>query len=233
SVCTIRIPLDVSKIIVRYNSLVYYDVGIRIFRLSLMLMVGTGVLSFLFFYFGSGWLASKFIYSSKHGNSAEDIKQVMQMLSFSLLIIPFMSVVRGFFQGNQIMEPTAISQIVEQIVRIVFVLASAFLIIKVYHSGIVLAVSFAAFAAFVGGIASCIVLFMYWRRRKASMVDHGPVKQHVYVSNKELVIELFSYAGPFILVVIAIPLYQLVDSFTFNKAMVIGGYEEIITVSMA
>lgn len=233
SISTVGVPLAVSKIVSRYNSLGYYDVGIKIFRLSLTLMVGTGLLAFLFFYFGSGWLASKFIYSSKHGNSAEDIKQVMQMLSFSLLLIPFMSVVRGFFQGNQIMEPTAISQVVEQIVRIVFVLASAFIIIKVYQGGIVLAVSYATFAAFVGAVASCIVLYLYWRRRKESLIDHGPVKQHVYVSNKDLFIELFSYAGPFILVGIAIPLYQLVDSFTFNKAMVIGGYEEIITVSMA
>lgn len=233
SISTVGIPLAVSKIVSRYNSLGYYDIGLRIFRLSLMLMVGTGLVAFLFFYFGSGWLASKFIYSSKHGNSAEDIQQVMQMLSFSLLIIPFMSVVRGFYQGNQIMEPTAISQVVEQIVRIVFVLVSAFLIIKVYHGGIVLAVSFATFAAFIGALASCLVLYIYWRRSKTVLMKQEPAKPHSEITNKTLFLELLSYAGPFILVGIAIPLYQLVDSFTFNKAMVIGGYEDIITLSMA
>src|SRR5699024_2483482 len=53
------------------------------------------------------------------------------------------------------------------------------------------------------------------------------------VSTKELVFELFSYAGPFVLVGIAIPLYQTVDSFTFNRAMIVSGHEEIAELSLA
>src|SRR5699024_4102410 len=75
-------------------------------------------------------------------------------------------------------------------------------------------------AAFVGALASLAVLLTYWIKRKdytMSKVNAQIVKDEIPI--KVLIIELFSYAGPFILVSIAIPLYQNVDTFTFNKAM--------------
>src|SRR5699024_4967851 len=53
------------------------------------------------------------------------------------------------------------------------------------------------------------------------------------ITTKELIIELISYAGPFVLVGITIPLYQAVDTFLFNKAMVIGGYGDTSGLSLA
>src|SRR5699024_12672071 len=50
---------------------------------------------------------------------------------------------------------------------------------------------------------------------------------------KSLSIDLLCYAVPFVLVGIAIHLYQAVDSFTFNKAMVIARYKEIAELSLA
>src|SRR5699024_3032722 len=133
---------------------------------------------------------------------------------------PAMSVVRGFFQGNQSMGPTAVSQVIEQVVRIIFVLVSVFLIIKVYDGSIGLAVGLVTFATFIGALSSCAVLCSYWRRRKASIEKE--VHQQTFesdLSTNSMIIELFQYAGSFILVGIASPLYQAVDSFTYNSAM--------------
>src|SRR5690625_816213 len=141
---------------------------------------------------------------------------------------------RVFFQANQVMEPTAFSQVVEQIFRIMVVLVSAFIIIKVYDGSIVLAVSFATFAAFIGALASCIILLYFWQKKRKHLREAvKPANRKLHISTKELIYELFSYAGPFVLVGIAIPLYQMVDTFTFNRAMVVGGYEKIAELSLA
>src|SRR5690625_872420 len=59
-------------------------------------------------------------------------------------------------------------------------------------------------------------------------------QQHTYeLSNKKLIFELFSSAGPFVIVGIAIPLYQLVDQFTFNRAMVAIGEGKIAELALA
>jgi O-antigen/teichoic acid export membrane protein len=234
SISTVGVPLAVSKIVSKYNSLGFYDIGLRIFRVSLVMMAITGLLAFIILYFSSGWLASKIIYSDTYGNSVDDIKQVIRMVSFALLLIPGMSVVRGFFQGNQSMGPTAVSEVIEQIIRIGFVLIAAFIIMIVLKGTYATAVSYATFAAFVGAIASCIVLFGYWQRRKNNILQLAGKQRKTYqVSTKELLIELFSYAGPFVLVGIATPLYQFVDMFTFNKAMGVIGLEKIAELSLA
>lgn len=233
-ISTVGIPMAVSKVVSKYNSLGYYEVGLRVLRSSLMLMSVTGVLAFLFLFFGAEWLAAKVIYTEDYGSNLSDVKKVMQMVSFALLIIPGMSVLRGFFQGNQRMEPTAISQVIEQIVRIAFVLIAAFLIVRLYGGSIVTAVSLATFAAFIGALASCLVLYLFWQRSKVERhAKLSEQKEKLAISTKELMIEILSYAGPFVLVGITIPLYQAVDTFLFNKAMVIGGFGEIAGLSIS
>lgn len=233
-ISTVGIPMAVSKVVSKYNSLGFYDVGIKVLRSSMMLMSITGILSFLFLFFSAEWLAARILYTEDYGGNLEDVKKVIQMVSFALLIIPSMSVLRGFFQGNQRMEPTAISQVIEQIVRIAFVLISAYVIVRLFDGNIVTAVSMATFAAFIGAIASCIVLIMFWQRTKAKQKEKiNEQTDSLNISTKELLIELISYAGPFVLVGITIPLYQAVDTFLFNKAMIVGGYGDIAGLSIA
>src|SRR5690625_7585589 len=45
--------------------------------------------------------------------------------------------------------------------------------------------------------------------------------------------ELLSYAGPFVIVGLAIPLYQIVDQFTFERAMTASGRADIWSVAYA
>lgn len=234
SISTIGVPLATSKFISKYNSLGDYYTGLRMFRLGIILMSITGFISFIILFFSADWLAHSIVVDDDYGNSAADVKMVIRMVSFALLIIPGMSIVRGFFQGNQSMGPTAVSQVIEQIVRIAFVLISAYVIIKIYDGTIATAVGFATFAAFIGALASIVVLLRYWIKRKdfiMTKVNDQVVKEDIPI--RELIYELFSYAGPFILVGMAIPLYQNVDQFTFNKAMATIGQGNISEAAFA
>lgn len=234
SISTIGVPLATSKFISKYNSLGDYYTGMRMFKLGIILMSITGVISFLILFFSADWIAHSFVVDDEYGNSVADVKMVIRMVSFALLIIPGMSIIRGFFQGNQSMGPTAVSQVIEQIVRIAFVLISAFIIIKIYDGTIATAVGFATFAAFVGALASLAVLIRYWVKRKdyiMTKVDAQIVKEEIPI--RDLMQELFAYAGPFILVSMAIPLYQNVDTFTFNKAMASIGQGNISEAAFA
>lgn len=233
-VSTVGIPMAMSKIVSKYNSMGQYDTSLKTFKMSMSLMLVTGVTAFVILYFSAEWFASRFVTDDEYGNSIEDVKQVIRMVSFALLIIPTMSIMRGFFQGNQRMEPTAVSQVVEQVVRIAFVLLSAFIVVQLYDGSIVLAVSLATFAAFIGALASWLTLGIFWKKQKHTLNEAVQPAEHQYdISHKTLAKELFSYAGPFVLVGIAIPLYQMVDSFTFNSAMADNGLAEISETALS
>src|SRR5699024_4414323 len=152
---------------------------------------------------------------------------VIKAVSFALLIIPAMSIMRGFFQGHESMGPSAVSTVTEQIVRILFVLISVFVVMVILDGTIATAVGFATFGAFVGAVGSWAVLLYYWKKRKP-FLDRNLAKQRVAsdISTKDIFREMLTYAGPFIIVGLATSLYQLVDVFTFERAMIAGGHEE-------
>ncbi|MDT2246235.1 oligosaccharide flippase family protein [Paenibacillus larvae] len=47
----------------------------------------------------------------------------IRSISFALLLVPSLSVMRGYFQGYQNMVPTAVSQVIEQVVRVITLVA--------------------------------------------------------------------------------------------------------------
>lgn len=221
SIATAGVPLAVSKFISKYNALEEYAVGRKLFKSGLIIMLLTGIVSFLILYLSAPIMADMVIPDDKANKSSiEDITTVIRAVSFALIVVPFMSLIRGFFQGHQSMGPSAVSQVVEQIVRIAFTLGGAFIVVQYLNGSIVTAVSAATFAAFVGAIGSLVVLFWYWYKRKPYLdqlleQDKGTVN----VSLGEIYKEIFVYAAPFVFVGIANSLFQLIDQFTFTMAM--------------
>lgn len=230
SLSTIGIPLAVSKFVAKYNSLGDYQTSHRMYKLALRLMMVTGVLSFLALFIGAKWLAGIYIPDNSEGITVEDVAMVIRMVSFALIIIPPMSITRGFFQGHQSMGPTAISQVIEQIVRISFLLISVYIVINVFKGSITTAVGFATFSAFIGAAASAVVLVWYWRKRQRHLnkyIDNQSIVS-VPMTNQELFKELLSYAGPFVFVGLAIPLYQQIDAITFMRTLVNLDYSQAV-----
>ncbi|MCG5105233.1 putative polysaccharide biosynthesis protein [Oceanobacillus alkalisoli] len=229
SISTIGIPLAMSKTISKYNALGDYATGRRTFKSGTVLMFITGFISFLILYFGAELLANWIITSEgSQGASVNDVVLVIRAVSFALIIIPAMSIMRGFFQGHESMGPSAISTVTEQIVRIIFVLVSVFIVMVILKGTVAIAVGFATFGAFVGAVGSWFILLWYWKKRKPHL-DKLLTGQVVdsELTTKDIFKEMFSYAGPFIIVGLATSLYQLVDLFTFDRALVAAGNEEM------
>lgn len=225
SVATMGVPLAVSKFVAKYNALDEYAVGRKLFRSGILLMSITGIVSFLVLYLLAP-VFSPMIIEDDSIHSYDDVTLVIRMVSFALLLVPIMSLIRGFFQGHESMGPTAISQVVEQIARIIFLLGSVYVVIKVTGGSLPTAIGYATFAAFIGALAGLGILIWYWFSRKKHLdtlleKDKGTVD----VSYKEMYKELLLYAAPFVFVGLAMPLYQLVDTFSFNKAMAFAGFD--------
>lgn len=229
SIATAGMPMAVSKFVSKYNALGDYYTSRRMYRAGMKLMFVTGILAFLLLYSLAPVMSRITLGGSDLNNSLEDVVMVMRMVSIALIVVPMMSLMRGFFQGHQSMGPTAVSQVVEQLVRVVFLLASTYIVIKVVHGSLALAVGFATMGAFVGALAGLAVLIWYWKKRKPhldKMVNEQTVTP-TRISTVSIFKELLTYSLPYVFVSLAIPLYQYVDQFTFNRAMVAAGQKEI------
>lgn len=116
------LPLAVSKLVSARVSKKEYKNAMRIFKSAMIfaLVVGAivGVLIFTFSDFIAGDL-----YSQKYSAYA------LRVLAPGLFIVAVMGVLRGYFQGMGTMIPTALSQILEQIVNaVVSIIGASYLI---------------------------------------------------------------------------------------------------------
>lgn len=235
SISTIGLPLAVSKFVSKYNELGNYRVGLTLLRYGLYLMFISGIVSFTALYLSAPFLAGILIEpNDQTGNSLEDVQYVIRLVSFALLIVPAMSILRGYFQGSQSMGPSALSTVVEQVVRIVFILSGAYVTIHIFNSSLTNAVGVATFAAFLGGLAGFIVLlFIFFKRRELikKQRDMSPNNEDLKVIS--MFKELVGYAFPFVIAGLAIPIYQNIDTFTINKLFQSIGYklEEAETIN--
>ena len=225
SIATAGVPLAVSKYVAKYNALEEYHLGRRLFKSGLVVMLITGIVAFFIMFMLAKPLASLVLADAITNYSVEDVAKVIRAVSFALIIIPVMSLIRGYFQGHQSMGPSAVSTVVEQIARIIFLLSASFIVIYIFKGSVVTAVSFATFAAFIGGLASLFVLLWYWQKRKPyldEMLKHD--RGTINVSLASMYKEIIVYAFPFVMVGIANPLYQFIDQITFNRAMMAGNH---------
>ncbi|MGM7636338.1 putative polysaccharide biosynthesis protein [Bacillus sp. Hm123] len=228
SIATAGVPLAVSKFIAKYNSLEEYAVGRRLFKSGLLVMSITGVVAFAIMYLFAPFFAKLVVLNKEQLYSLQDVTYVIRAVSFALIIVPFMSLMRGFFQGHQSMGPSAVSTVVEQIARIIFLLVGAYAVLNVLNGDVVTAVGVATFAAFIGAAFGLFVLFWYWRKRKKYLDELlEQDKGEVQVSLREIYREILIYAIPFVFVGVAIPLYQLIDTVTFNRAMAAIGQAKV------
>lgn len=235
SIATMGFPAAVSKFVSKYNSIGDYETSRKMFQAGMSVMLVTGIIAFSLLYMLAPNLAEAALGGEENnGVTIEDTIYVIRMVSLALLVVPIMSLVRGFFQGHQMMGPTAVSQVVEQMVRIVFLLTSTYIILKVIGGGLVLAVGYATFAALIGAFGSLIVLYYYWKKRSAELIA---MKQNTIpsanLSYARMFAELYSYALPFVFVGLAIPLYTYIDTNTFNKAMIAAGFADISQTMVA
>ncbi|MEH7379613.1 polysaccharide biosynthesis protein [Bacillus sp. JJ1533] len=229
-ISTAGIPAAVSKFVSKYNSLGDYHTGMRMYRSGLIVMGLTGLLGFTILNIIAPIIAPIVLGGEDAKNTVEDVTFVIRMVSFALLVVPIMSIQRGFFQGHQSMGPTAVSQVVEQIVRILFVLSATFIVMKVMDGERVFAVGLATFGAFIGALGGLGILLWYWIKRKPYLNEMlAKSKPQTDMTTKEMFKELFSYAGPFVLVGLSIPLYQYVDQLTFNRTMMGNGVDKDIS----
>ncbi|BBN99469.1 polysaccharide biosynthesis protein [Sporolactobacillus terrae] len=211
SVSTMGLPLAVSKFVSKYNALGDYESGRRLLKSGFVLMAVTGLIGFLVLFIGAPHIAAAY---GLPANRMNDVILVIRVVSIAILIVPVMSLMRGYFQGYQSMGPTAVSQIVEQVVRIAFILIGAFLVIKVFHGSPVTAAALATFAAFVGAVGGLYVMLHFWVTRRGRMSKmKQTVQRRKKISYLSMYRELVNYAIPFVAVGISMQLYQLIDQF--------------------
>ncbi|GEP19201.1 putative polysaccharide biosynthesis protein [Pediococcus argentinicus] len=218
------IPSAIAKQVSHYNAMNEFALGQRLYKRGLLLSIVTGIVCAAILFFGAPLL----------NDGDPNVTVVLHALAWAVLIIPTMSLTRGFFQGYQEMGPSAVSQFVEQLARVGYMLVSAYLIMGVHKGDWVFAVSQSTFAAFIGALGGFLVLgwyFLKYRKRLGTLAKQS--KNDLVVSTGSLYKEIIAQAVPFIIIGSAITIFQLIDQYTFFRIMnFVGNYSSEVLNTM-
>ncbi|WP_155972057.1 putative polysaccharide biosynthesis protein [Streptococcus ruminantium] len=211
-ISTVGLPTAIAKQVAKYNVLGKENVSLYLVREFFKIMLVFGAVFAGAMYISSPWLAEA-------SGSKEKLIPVMYSLVPPLFIFPAMSILRGFFQGRHDMKPYAISQLAEQLVRVIWILAATFTIMKLGDGNYLNAVVQSTFAAFVGMIASVVILvYTLWKQGYLGKLIHAK-KQKISINTGQLIKETVRDAVPIIILSLTIQLLQFIDQVTFIKVM--------------
>ena len=211
-ISTAGVPVAVAKQVAKYNTIDQKDHSFTLIREFLKFMLLLGVIFAVIMYLLSPFFA-------RVSGVGKELIPVMQSLSWAVLVFPAMSVIRGFFQGFNNLKPYAMSQIAEQVIRVIWMLLATFFIMKLGSKDYVAAVTQSTFAAFVGMFASMAVLvYFLWKTNLLTSILHKPANS-AEINSRALLVDTIREAIPFIITGSAIQLFQIIDQMTFINTM--------------
>lgn len=228
-VSTSGIPIAISRMVSERYAIGRYDEADRVFHISRYLMIGLGAAGFIVLFFFAGPIAAVTMPGSE---------LAMRATAPALLLVPIMSSYRGYFQGQQLMAPTALSQTVEQIFRVVFGLLLALVLMR----GALFAGSFTdlqrgaaggcfgASAGAVGGLAVMIIIYILARKGLKQRIRKSAGGERETAGS--ILKSIVAIAVPITIGATLMPLVNLVDAAVVNSRLLQAGFDPTTAKAM-
>ena len=208
-------PFAVSKLTSEYLALGNKAHVTQVYKVSRNIIFLLSIIMFLLLFGFATPIAKLIAVSGTGGNTVEDISLILRVVSLAILIIPFLSVTRGFLQGHKIISPGSISQIIEQIVRVTVILGGCYLALKVFSWGLTPAVAISVFAAFIGGM--CALLYLQTKLHRSNLLTKKKADEKI--DYKVIAKSLFIYAIPYVIISIISNLYETTDMIIVQRTL--------------
>ena len=221
SLATAGIPLAMSKIVSEYQTLGYYNAKKKAFKIGKKIALLLGFICFLVLLLFAPMLAKSILGDLVGGNTIKDVTFVIRVISTAILVVPVLSIYRGYFEGHRFMSPPSISQVIEQIVRVLIIVVGSFLTLKVFKLSLTSAVGVALVGATVGALVSYFYLVDKRVKNRKKFDEKVRNVNEPIISEKVIFRKLVVYAVPFIMIDIFKSLYNYIDMVTVVKALLI------------
>jgi len=213
-ISTSGIPTAISRMVAERRAQAQYYEAHRVFKVSFKLMLFLGIVTGVGIFILAPWICKLQL--------EPDAVYALRAISISLILCPIMSCLRGFFQGQRTMSPTAFSQVVEQFFRVgLGLLLAYYLLDKSPALAAAGAASGASFGALFGLLA---MVFVYLKKRNDIRAEFGDNLVAIK-SEKELLKEILIIAVPITLGASIMPIINWIDTLIVKRRLLALGYE--------
>lgn len=219
NICTAGIPFAVATLVAKYYEHKDYKTVLLVRKLSMGLLLSTGLfMAVLLLAFAPSYASFTFAEGTSSDNIIKFIN-VLRILSLSLFLVPFLSSYRGFYQGLKEMKSYAVSQVLEQFVRVGLLLGLGAFCVYVLSLDGIWAVYMAILATGLSALAS-ILYFKYLDKNEYnSLVKLAKNQEAEGKTSAEIFKELIYFGIPFFIVALLGNSMTIVNSTFFERTL--------------
>ncbi len=221
-IATAGIPSAISKMVSERYALGRPREAQRIYRAALLFGAVTGVLLSTLLYIFAPYYASSFVRTPEASSS-------IRAIAPALLLFPIIAMMRGYFQGRQMMSAGGISQIVEQIARVLVGIGLALIVLNLGWTDRWISAA-ATFGSVFGSIGAFLVMLYYARKLKRSDMEEErslgrAARESAAASEaaappvrlRSIYKEIFAMSVPIVVTAMTVQFIYLIDSTFFIR----------------
>lgn len=221
---TSGIPTAVSIIVAEYSAMKLYNDKEKTIKIAYRFIGIVSTIAFVLMFVFAADIGKFFVGDIEGGTSIESIKLVVRTLSFCLLVIPYLSVTRGYLQGNRYVANSSLSQLIEQVVRVAVALVGAYVALNIINTPVPVGVAVALTGTVLGGAAALLYLQVKIHRNREEISEGFTSIEEATDSSKTIVKKIVTYAIPVIVVALAQNIYEMTDLKLLVKGLYIVGF---------
>ncbi len=194
-VCLSGFPYAIATLVAKYMTRNDYDTVDLVKKVSRNILLVLGSVCCLFMIAFSKILALKIIPTELQSTSyLHNTQMVFIILAFALVFVPYLSYYRGIYQGMKEVKTYAFTQVLEQIVRIAFLLSASSICVYAFNLDRVWAAYMGVASTSVSAI--CTIIFFIVNDKKKQLPEISGVS---ILTEKDIFKELVEAAVPYLL----------------------------------
>lgn len=224
NICLAGVPFAIATLVAKYSSRGDYQTTLLVKKIATTFMVAFGFVAMLFMLVCATPFASLLLPDSAATTDAasniEIMRNVLMVVAVAIFFVPILSATRGFYQGLKHMEVYALSQVLEQIARVAFLLISSAIAVYLFQLDRVWAVYLGAFSTSVAAILAIVHIRLYDRKQMKAIQKEIRIQTVVPNTDKQSIFrELLFISIPYLFVAVLGYSDSIINTFFLNNGM--------------
>ena len=217
------IPFAIASLVAKYVARDDYQTVLGIRKISNFMVGCIGIVIFVLLVLNSGAIVS-WLAPGRDAAYLAKYQTCLIIMSFALLTVPLLSAYRGFYQGLKEFEVYAFTQVLEQIIRISFLLGMGCLAIYVFHQEAIWSVYFAVASMSVAALGTIIFFLKFDRKHLPQIKDKANKQTETPKTTKEIFKEIVWLSVPFLLVSVIDNFNGIINLYYVVRSLITYGY---------
>lgn len=199
-ICGAGIPFAIAAMVAKYYSREDYKTVLLIKKLGSSLLLISSFVIALFFVAFSYPLASGVMGETAVESDIIALNNLFRILAIALILVPYLSSIRGYYQGLKCLGIYASSQVIEQFVRVFSIIFLGYITVSIFKFDSIYAIYMAMLSAAIGALITIVYLHLNTRNEDKDIKELALSQQKSEKSAASILSEMLSLGIPYLVI---------------------------------